>query len=77
MSARILLWVGAYVIPLTSVSEKEIGGIKGGSGYGRLGFGRESCERREGLENTFPSLEVILCIKEKISIERIVKVVGM
>lgn len=72
MSARILLRVGAYVIPLTSISEKEIGDTKGGSGYGRVGFvGRESCERRKGLENTFPSLEVILYIKEKISIERI------
>lgn len=42
------LRVSAYVIPLTSISEKEIRGKDGGSGYGRVGFvGTESCERRK------------------------------
>jgi len=55
MSARILLWVGAYVIPLTSVSEKEIGGMKGGSGYGRLGGSEESRANAEkGSKICFP-----------------------
>lgn len=59
---------------------KGRGGEKGESGYGRAGFvvGTQGLERRRARKCFPPSLEVILYIKEEISIEtRELEVVGM
>lgn len=70
------------MIPLASISERDWRketGRKGGSGYGRVGFVEAgSHKQRRARKCVFLPVEVILCIEEKISIERReLKVVGM